>query len=258
MKESSDDDTPRIMMKSPDSPWKSTPPVQRKEVKQKVSMKSVESSTPAKREIRQNNNKSRTPLQNIIVNKKTKSSTQKQDGSKQNHSVPKKRNKISTLNKESPKLNYDNRIHSLEIDQHVVTRSMYKKDREELKVSAAKINTTKSNSAKQRDIPANKKFKGITNEADDHYPDKGQHKKSEDKKRQPKGEGVFECTFCSKKFPYKENVKVHINTVHMVRKYSCKYCGKTYSMPQTLKVHIKVYHEGHRFKCTKTNCNESF
>ena len=48
MKESSDDDTPRIMMKSPDSPWKSTPPVQRKKVKQKVSMKSVESSTPAK------------------------------------------------------------------------------------------------------------------------------------------------------------------------------------------------------------------
>ena len=135
---------------------------------------------------------------------------------------------------------------------------MCKKDREELKVSAAKINTTKTNSAKQRDIPANKKFQGIKNEADDNYPDKGQHKKSEDKKRQPKGKGIFECAFCSKKFAYKENVKVHINTVHMVRKYSCKYCGKTYSRPQTLKGHIKVYHEGHRFKCTKTNCNESF
>ena len=74
-----------------------------------------------------------------------KSSTQKEDGSKQNCSVPKKGNKISTLNKESPKLNSDNRSHSLQIDQHVITRSMYKKDREELKVSAAKINTTKTN-----------------------------------------------------------------------------------------------------------------
>ena len=258
MKESSDDDTPRIMMKSPDSPWKSTPPVQRKKVKQKVSMKSVESSTPVKWKITHNHNESRTPLQNIIVIKKTKSSTPKEDGSKQNRSVPKKGNKISTLNKESPKLNSDNTSHSLQIDQHVITRSMYKKDREELKVSAAKINTTKTNSAKQRDIPANKKFQGVKNEADNNYPDKGQHKKLKDKKRQPKGKGVFECALCSKKFAYKENVKVHINAVHMIRKYSCKYCGKTYSRPRTLKGHIKVYHEGHRFKCTKTNCNESF
>ena len=82
--------------------------------------------------------------------------------------------------------------------------------------------------------------------------------KSRNKKKQPKGKGVFECGICGKKFAYKVNLKVHINAVHMVRKYSCKYCGKTYSRLQTLKGHIKVYHEGLHFKCSKPNCNESF
>ena len=146
----------------------------------------------------------------------------------------------------------------MEVDLHVVIRSMHKKELGESEDIGQNRNKRKNNSLKQKKEHLNKKPKEIKPEPTEEYLEEEEDHQFQDNQRKPKGKGVFECAFCSKKFAYKENVKVHMNIVHMVRKYSCKYCGKIYLRPQTLKGHIKVYHEGLSFKCTKPNCNESF
>ena len=134
---------------------------------------------------------------------------------------------------------------------------MHKKEIEESDDVSTSRNKRKNTSSIEKNQSVNKKPKQIKEEHTDVNLDK-EDEKSRNKKKQPKGKGVFECGICGKKFAYKENLKVHIDAVHMVRKYSCQYCDKTYSRLQTLKGHIKVYHEGLHFKCSKPNCNESF
>ena len=61
-----------------------------------------------------------------------------------------------------------------------------------------------------------------------------------------------------KVFGYKDNLRVHINASHIVKKFSCKLFKKIFAHAQSLKLHIKVVHEGYRFTCTYSDCNEQF
>jgi len=68
----------------------------------------------------------------------------------------------------------------------------------------------------------------------------------------------FNCEQCDKTFGRKDNLKTHINTVHLKqKKYKCDLCDKSFGQKQQLKRHINTFHlKQKNFKCD--HCNESF
>ena len=54
------------------------------------------------------------------------------------------------------------------------------------------------------------------------------------------GEKLYSCTFCSKKFRLKEEMKKH-ERVHTDEKpYPCKYCNKKFSMMESVNGHVYI------------------
>ena len=49
-----------------------------------------------------------------------------------------------------------------------------------------------------------------------------------------------QCNICHKIFANKDNLKVHIKSSYMIKKFTCKECDKVYSRKQTLRGHVKA------------------
>ena len=69
---------------------------------------------------------------------------------------------------------------------------------------------------------------------------------------------ILTCNICQKEFTNKDNMKKHVNAVHMIKEFSCNECGKIYSRANTLKGHINVVHKGKCYIFTYENCKDSF
>ncbi len=78
------------------------------------------------------------------------------------------------------------------------------------------------------------------------------------KKKKEKAKPSTECSVCHKKFLKAENLKRHVQGVHMKQKnFSCEVCGMAFFLKQYLQKHIISVHENVRaFKCEK--CSRSF
>ena len=97
----------------------------------------------------------------------------------------------------------------------------------------------------------------------------------------------FKCDLCERKFAYKKDMQLHIDTVHggkkdytcdvcgmnftqnparnlhkrlvhkkVEKKHKCDFCAKTYFYKNELTNHIFVHHDGKRFQCDE--CDVSF
>ena len=66
-----------------------------------------------------------------------------------------------------------------------------------------------------------------------------------------------QCNICHKIFANKDNLKVHIKSSHLIKKFACKECDKVYSRKQTLRGHVKAVHEGQRYVYTHDDCDET-
>ena len=63
----------------------------------------------------------------------------------------------------------------------------------------------------------------------------------------------YKCDSCIKSF-FKAGLKKHIHTVHEGNKdYKCEYCGKNLSSRQILKKHIHIIHEGQKRPSSNVN-----
>ena len=68
---------------------------------------------------------------------------------------------------------------------------------------------------------------------------------------------VYHCHICGQKFSLPENMKRHVQTVHMKTKISCQDCGKEFTCKDHLRRHCKSVHEGKRHQCTFCDKNYS-
>lgn len=49
---------------------------------------------------------------------------------------------------------------------------------------------------------------------------------------------LFQCLFCSKRFPTNYDMKLHVNSIHTGEKpFECDMCDSRFSQPSTLRVH---------------------
>ena len=68
---------------------------------------------------------------------------------------------------------------------------------------------------------------------------------------------VYHCHICGQKFSLPENMKRHVQTVHMKTKISCPDCGKEFTCKDHLRRHCKSVHEGKRHQCSFCEKNYS-
>ena len=60
---------------------------------------------------------------------------------------------------------------------------------------------------------------------------------------------IHACEQCNYKSATLGSLKIHIEQVHINKKYKCSQCIKEYRQSSGLREHIKTAHEGKRFKC---------
>ncbi|XP_055541819.1 GDNF-inducible zinc finger protein 1-like [Wyeomyia smithii] len=70
---------------------------------------------------------------------------------------------------------------------------------------------------------------------------------------------LFQCEFCDGSFPYRIQIKQHIDLYHANRKHelACKFCSKTYFTTETLRRHIAEKHASTILRECKL-CDRSF
>ncbi|XP_053285661.1 zinc finger protein 69 homolog B [Pleuronectes platessa] len=70
------------------------------------------------------------------------------------------------------------------------------------------------------------------------------------------GERLFACSICGKRYKFKGNMKVHMQS-HEERRFGCDICGKRFHRSFSLKRHLKHCHIDYKaFGCTQ--CSERF
>lgn len=62
-------------------------------------------------------------------------------------------------------------------------------------------------------------------------------------------ENNFECEYCKKKFSRPQNLKIHIDAVHLQKRHTCPTCNEEFSSLNCVKKHIKIQHDGIRYFC---------
>ena len=70
------------------------------------------------------------------------------------------------------------------------------------------------------------------------------------------GEKPYSCTYCSKTFRLKSNLKVHERTHTGGKPYSCRMCNKCFSQVGHLKDHELIHFEEKPHSCTY--CSKTF
>jgi uncharacterized Zn-finger protein len=65
-----------------------------------------------------------------------------------------------------------------------------------------------------------------------------------------------QCPLCHKKFIYKGDIKIHIQSVHDKIKYPCDLCNKEFTQKNNLNTHIQSVHNGLRYLCDL--CDKKF
>lgn len=57
-------------------------------------------------------------------------------------------------------------------------------------------------------------------------------------------EKKYNCTICGMTTAYKDNLDIHVRSVHMkIKKHICEYCGEAYLRPSILKRHLQSKHK---------------
>lgn len=57
-------------------------------------------------------------------------------------------------------------------------------------------------------------------------------------------EKKYSCTICGMTTAYKDNLDIHVRSVHMkIKKHICEYCGEAYLRPSILKRHLQSKHK---------------
>ncbi|XP_062564420.1 zinc finger protein 184-like isoform X4 [Armigeres subalbatus] len=68
---------------------------------------------------------------------------------------------------------------------------------------------------------------------------------------------MFACDQCPKKYPYRKNLREHIEIVHEGKVWSCDKCGKSFNRKEGLNEHnIAVHTDLKKYECTV--CHERF
>ena len=62
--------------------------------------------------------------------------------------------------------------------------------------------------------------------------------RSHEKKHKEDDKG-YECPECGKIIKTKQNLSIHINTIHKGLKYKCEHCEKEFTNLVTVKIHFK-------------------
>ncbi|XP_042864494.1 gastrula zinc finger protein XlCGF49.1-like [Penaeus japonicus] len=69
-------------------------------------------------------------------------------------------------------------------------------------------------------------------------------------------ERPFECTYCEKRFRWKQNLKQHIRNHTGDKPFECSYCNKRFDWKNTLATHLRIHTGEKPFKCTV--CDKKF
>ena len=56
------------------------------------------------------------------------------------------------------------------------------------------------------------------------------------------GEKNYNCDFCEKSFTRRDNLKNHINLIHIIKNIKCNFCEECFSTFGALKSHVNVIH----------------
>lgn len=62
-------------------------------------------------------------------------------------------------------------------------------------------------------------------------------------------ENSAECEYCHKKFSRPQSLKIHIDSVHLHKRYYCPKCNEEFSSMACMKKHVKFQHDMVRFFC---------
>ena len=60
---------------------------------------------------------------------------------------------------------------------------------------------------------------------------------------------VFQCQICLYKTAYKNNLKIHFQSIHELMTYQCQYCEYKASQKGNLKIHTQSIHEHKTYQC---------
>ena len=70
-----------------------------------------------------------------------------------------------------------------------------------------------------------------------------------------KNEKRFNCDKCDFTAPKKDNLKTHIESMHVEKRYTCDKCDFTAPKKESLKTHNESMHEGNHYACNKCDYN---